>query len=49
MKETIVMLNFSELMEEIEKLGTYRSEEEYLGAMTAITEQDMANDPDFPK
>ncbi len=49
MKETIVMLNLSELMEEIEKLGTYRSEEEYLSAMTAITEQDMANDPDFPK
>ena len=40
MKETIVMLNLSELMEEIEKLGTYRSEEEYLGAMIAITEQD---------
>ena len=49
MKETIVMLNLSELMEEIEKLGTYRSEEEYLRAMTAITEQDLAYVPYFPK
>lgn len=55
MNERIVMINLSELIEElkfrkaIETLGVYQSEEEYLDAMIAITERDMAEDPDFPK
>lgn len=55
MKESIVMIDLPELIEEvkfrkaIQALGTYQSEDEYLDAMIAITERDMAEDPDFPK
>ena len=55
MKETVVMINLPEVIEEIkfrkaiEALGTYQSEEEYLDAMLAITERDMNEDPNFPQ
>lgn len=55
MKESIVMIDLPELIEEVKfrkairALGTYQSEDEYLDAMIAITERDMAEDPDFPK
>ena len=55
MKQTVVMINLPELIEEmkfrttIEALGTYQSYEEYLHAMIAITERDKEEDPDFPK
>ena len=55
MKETIVVIDLSEIIEEmkfrkaIEALGTYQSEEEYLDAMIAKAERDMAEDPDFPQ
>ena len=55
MKQTIVMINLPKLIEEIkfrraiESLGTYQSYEEYLDAMITITEQDMEEDPNFPK
>lgn len=54
MKETIIMINVPEIMEDIKfrkavnALGTYKSTEEYLDAMVAITERDMAEDPSFP-
>lgn len=53
MKESIVMINIPELIEElkfrkaIEALGAYQSEEEYLDAVLAITERDMREDPRF--
>ena len=53
MKETIVVINLLEIIEEmkfrkaIQALGTYQSQEEYLDAMIAKTERDMAEDPDF--
>lgn len=49
------MIDLPELIEElkfrkaIEALGTYQSGEEYLDAMIAITERNIAEDPDFPK
>lgn len=55
MSEMVVMINLPEIIEDakfrktIQALGTYQSEEEYLDAMIAITERDMAEDPDFPK
>ena len=54
MKESIIMINLPEVIEEItfkkiEALGTYQSEEEYLDALIAITEWDMKTDPGFPK
>ena len=53
MKETIVVIDLPAIIEKmrfrkaIEALGTYQSEEEYLDAMIAKTERDMAEDPDF--
>lgn len=55
MKESIIMINLPEIIEEIkfrktiEALGTYQSEDEYLDAMLTITERDMKTDPGFPK
>ena len=55
MKQTVVMINLPELIEEmkfrttIEALGTYQSYEEYLDAMIAITEWDMEEDSNFTK
>lgn len=55
MSESMVLINLPELIEEIkfrkaiEALGTYQSEEEYLDAMIAITERDMAENSDFPR
>lgn len=55
MSETVVIVNLPEMIEEmkfrkaINALGTYKSEEEYVDAMMAITERDMADDPLFPR
>lgn len=55
MEQTIVMIDMPQLMREISfrkkisALGTYQSADEYLDAMIAITERDMAEDPSFPK
>lgn len=55
MTETIVVINVPEIIEDmkfrkaVNALGTYGSTEEYLDAMVAITERDMAENPDFPQ
>lgn len=55
MNETVVMINMPEMIEELKfrkaigVLGTYKSSDEYLDAMVAITNREMAEDPNFPQ